>query len=272
MKELGKKGVLLLVAIILLGCALLGLSFAWYTKMTSASAVSFHLARWDFNAKVEIDSFEVDVYPYKTITGKNLAAPGTEGILAIELGALESDTDVAYSMFIDKSTMADEFKRRIFFFVNEKDGEGNVTVRDLSSSEDLLEGTITAGSETEVEICWRWVYDYDEFLERQSPDEFKVLTVLKSLSDTDFDLLITNNSPAALDSITISEEDAKILDDFFKGSRNYNFKKYWNDYKDAYEAHDDFDTQVGEHTALYEPQMTAIAYITGAEAKPVLDD
>ena len=86
MKELGKKGILLFVSLVLLCCVLLYVSFAWYTKMTSVGGMEFKAAKWDFSANYQVGDFTINVNKYSQDTiNPHLAAPGTEGWTVLNL-------------------------------------------------------------------------------------------------------------------------------------------------------------------------------------------
>lgn len=189
MKEIGKKGILLLVSVVLLCCVLLYMSFAWYTKMTSIGGMDFKAAKWDFAANYEVGDFAIDVNSYEETTiNPKLAAPGTEGSTGLTLRSENSDTAVSYVISVDKSTMAQSFQDRIFFYYIE-----NGTKKEFSldgANKSVLQGQILPNGEQEITIYWRWAYDYDEVLEKTDKVQHAAVQVLKGLSDQDLELFL----------------------------------------------------------------------------------
>ncbi len=165
------KVVLLGVALLLLLSSVVYLTAAWYTKMVSVSGMQFHAAEWDFTANFAIDELQINVYEYTTLSGTGRAAPGTRGEIPLQLGAWQSDTDVEYTISIDRGLMSEEFKKRIFFYY--EDATGNKVYFD-GSPEDLLKedqttqpekqlltGVIDISQNTQktVIIYWEWIYE-----------------------------------------------------------------------------------------------------------------
>lgn len=158
MGELKRKGILLLLSALTLVSAGAYLTFAWYTKMTSVSGMVFDAAQWEFTANYEVSDFEINVNSYSSISqvsGKRMAAPGTAGEIPIVLGAKNSNTDVDYEIWIDKSTMSPEFQERIYFY------KDKARTQKFESTSPIV-GTIPKGQETEVTIYWEWVYEFSD--------------------------------------------------------------------------------------------------------------
>jgi len=160
MTELKKKGILLAVSIVLLVSATLYLAFAWYTKMTSVSNIEFTAAKWDFRANYSSDSYEINVYNYPRTDASGLiveegkAAPGTAGFVPVLLSATSSETDVNYSITVDKSTMSKEFQERIYFY-----SDPLMRDTDILDSEHPLTGTIPHGQAVTAKVYWKWIYE-----------------------------------------------------------------------------------------------------------------
>lgn len=154
MGELKRRGILLLLSVLMLVSAGAYLTFAWYTKMTTVSGMEFHVAQWEFTANYEISDFQIEVMSYETLSGGK-AAPGTKGEIPIRLGADKSDTDVSYEIWIDQSKMSAEFQQRIYFY---KDQEMETPF--VASSP--ITGDIDYGTSKTVTIYWKWIYEYKD--------------------------------------------------------------------------------------------------------------
>lgn len=179
--DVRKKGILLIASFLLLLAAGVYMAFAWYTKMTSASDMTFDAARWEYSANYAVDDFSIGVYTSPIIdtdgdefvaivNGK--AAPGTKGFCPVVLSAEDSDAAVGYVLKVDKSTMSPEFQERIFFY---QDPAMTVPVgTDWGSTTEpgnVMTGTIPAGQSKTVNIYWKWVYDLDELTSLDSSIE-----------------------------------------------------------------------------------------------------
>ena len=154
MGELKRRGILLLLSVLMLVSAGAYLTFAWYTKMTSVSGMEFNVAQWEFTANYEISDFQIEVMSYETLAGGK-AAPGTKGEVPIRLGADKSDTDVSYEIWIDQSKMSAEFQQRIYFYKNEA-----MTIPFVANSP--ITGDILHGESETVTIYWKWIYEYKD--------------------------------------------------------------------------------------------------------------
>ena len=148
--NLKKKGILLVVSILLLIAAGLYFTLAWYTKMTSVGGLEFDVARWDYSANYSISDYTINVYTYSELTNKK-AAPGTAGVIPFLLSAEESDADVNVKLTIDKSTMSPEFQERIFFYEDEDMTE--------MITDNAIVRTVEKGKTLEVPIYWKWIYE-----------------------------------------------------------------------------------------------------------------
>ncbi len=156
------------VSLVLLLSSLIYMTWAWYTKMVSVAGMKFEVAKWDFTANYAMDDFYVNVDTYSAITGQH-AAPGTTGWVPLKLGAGQSDTDVSYEISIDRSTMSEDFRQRIFFYYFEKDENTNTDLKTYIGDSpkstdrkiDKIEGTIAKGDNGQsVTIYWEWIYQY----------------------------------------------------------------------------------------------------------------
>ncbi len=148
------------VGLLLLLSTLIYMTFAWYTKMVSVSGLKFDVAQWDFTANYAQDDFTVNVFNYSTLTSDKVA-PGASGYIPLRLGAGQSDTDVSYAISIDRSSMSEEFRARIFFYY--MDGSTKKYIGGSPTSPDAgkepIEGEIKKGTNSELMIYWEWIYE-----------------------------------------------------------------------------------------------------------------
>ncbi len=178
LKVLSFKVVLLGLAFVLALFSCIFMTVAWYTKMVSVSGLEFKTAEWDFTANYAVSGIVVNVYEYSTITDnpEPLAAPGTKGYIPLKLSAWQSDTDVSFTLLLDRKTMSEEFQKRIFFYYCTTTPGGN----EISNTETeykvylhgspitpgadqaIMEGTVPRGDSTEVYIFWEWLYEAPE--------------------------------------------------------------------------------------------------------------
>ncbi len=189
LKVLSLKVVLLGLAFVLALSSCIFMTVAWYTKMVSVSGLEFKTAEWDFTANYAVSGIVVNVYEYSTITNtpEPLAAPGTKGYIPLKLSAWQSDTDVSFTLLLDRKTMSEEFQKRIFFYYY-KDANGAISNVETgnkiylngspeapNADQVLMEGTVPRGNSTEVYIFWEWLYEAPEGAtdaEKKTWDEF----------------------------------------------------------------------------------------------------
>lgn len=164
---------MLAASLLLLLAAGVYMAYAWYTKNTSASEMSFNAARWEYSANFSTAPIELNISSMpithedgtegvSIVNGK--VAPGTEGYAPVILSAGESDVAVGYSLSVDKSLMSKEFKERIYFF---RDAEMTQPVSDSWGDADgngrtVITGILEPGETKTIILYWRWVYDAAE--------------------------------------------------------------------------------------------------------------
>ena len=183
MSDLKRKGILLLLSVLMLVSAGAYLTFAWYTKVTSVSGMEFDAAQWEFTANYEVSDFSLNVNSYTT-SNKGMAAPGTAGAIPIVLGATNSHTDVDYQIWIDKSTMSPEFQERIYFYYKDKDSEETK----LFLSDTPIKGTIKAKETYTEYIYWKWIYEAKDI-----PGRTTEVTAAEDLEFNTFDTAVGKN-------------------------------------------------------------------------------
>ena len=200
-KDIRKKGILLVASLLLLLAAGVYMAYAWYTKNTSASDMSFNAARWEYSANFSTEPIELNIcsMPVKYADGsegisivEGKAAPGTEGFAPIVLSAGESEIAVGYSLSVDKSLMSDEFKERIYFFQDEEmtqpagDNWGDTG----GNGRTVITGILEPGETKTIIIYWRWVYDAAEI---QNTAGGKRYTSMSSQEFDAFDTMVGSN-------------------------------------------------------------------------------
>ena len=168
MKVLAEKSILLIISIILLVLVIVMLTYAWFTRMTSVTDLQFDVARWDFSANYLEDDISLNVYRYTEVDNENgtLVAPGTSGEIPILLSAENSDTDIEYTIHVDKSYMSEEFQERLYFYEDEEMTKMivyNVTPKGDEVSN--VTGEIKAGGTKLVKVYWKWIYEFDDIPE-----------------------------------------------------------------------------------------------------------
>ncbi len=176
LKPLIFKVVLLGVSLAVVLAMCVYMTVAWYTKMVSVTGLEFKVAEWDFTANYAGDDIIVNVYEYSTINWsetEQLAAPGTAGYIPLKLGAWQSDTDVQFTLLMDRSTMSEDFQKRIFFYCW-GDADGNILNQEeegarkiylqgspenpTDTTQHVMTGYVNRSGETEVRVFWEWVY------------------------------------------------------------------------------------------------------------------
>lgn len=157
MNNLKKKGILLVVSILLLIAAGVYFTLAWYTKMTSVGDLEFDVARWDYSANYSLSDYTVNVYTYSQLNNKK-AAPGTAGVVPFLLSAEESDADIKIRLTIDKSTMSPEFQERIFFY-------SDPDMTEMLTADTPIIAIVKRGETLGVPVYWKWIYEFDDIPE-----------------------------------------------------------------------------------------------------------
>ena len=174
MRMIEQKFILLVLSLTLLVAVTFYATQAWFTKMTSVSGLRFDVAQWDFAANQLVDDRIVNVYQYASLANQ-VAAPGTAGIIPIELSATDSQTDIDYYITVDKSSMGEEFQDRIFFYFKDETG---LQKEFLNEGEDLA-GTLLRGQTKVITIYWKWIYELELIPEGQydayTPEQLSIM-------------------------------------------------------------------------------------------------
>lgn len=182
-RALRKKLLLMVSAGLMLLVVLVALGIAWYTRVGNVYSITFEVADYDLAVNRNVDDkFLLNVYEYAEVTNKKMA-PGTIGWLPLEISTEYSKVDVAYSIFIE-SQMATTIRKHFRFFVLKEtaattaDSEkietyhyGDAVAQDqlskydlevLNSPDDVIQGSMKAGSKETLCIYWEWYLDAED--------------------------------------------------------------------------------------------------------------
>ncbi len=124
MSTMKKKMILAGSSALLVILLVIGIAFAWYTRLVNVTGMTFDVAEFDVNATYVTDSVIINPYTYSEVE-EQLSAPGVMGVIPVKVYTTESnEVEVSYSLNIDNTTMATEFLDKIqFFYFIEEDGE-----------------------------------------------------------------------------------------------------------------------------------------------------
>lgn len=149
---------MLLIAVVIIG------TMAWYTRISNVTGMTMDVAEFDFNANYVEEDFIVSVDEYLNVASKK-AAPGTGGVIPIRLSTETSEVAANYSISLDFSEMADEFRNRIRFFYYTKEGESyvlhNIDPKNSLNTDSAIKGQVNYDQAVYEYIFWEWVYTLD---------------------------------------------------------------------------------------------------------------
>lgn len=147
---------LAIITVLLTIVLIFSLTVAWYTNVVQTGGLSFEAEKWNFDGQIELLSDE-------TVS----VSPGDEGTISLRV-ANPGDHLVTVSATVNKSSMDEEMRKRLYFYVDTQVERNSETVErayisGLSSytytvyphSELLLSDTVQNGPL----IKWMWVYD-----------------------------------------------------------------------------------------------------------------
>lgn len=128
---------------------------AWYTNVVQTSGLTFEAEAWGFEGDITIGNEGI------------VAAPGDDGIIELTVKN-NSDSVSAITVNVSKNTMADEMKKRLFFYVDTRVNQNGETMERVYLNR--MEGytyhvfnnsrlTLTEELSTAPQIKWEWVYD-----------------------------------------------------------------------------------------------------------------
>ena len=159
--SLKRKTLLLGVTFVLLIALIVAGTAAWYTRVSNVSGITMKVAEFDFNANFQSDDFQVNAFDFAAVDDFK-AAPGAGGVIPIEVNASESAVDVDYSIALNFSDMAPEFKKRIrFFYYTDENGDNILEEHTINPSDPNagIHGRMPSKGEKIEYLYWEWVYD-----------------------------------------------------------------------------------------------------------------
>ena len=163
--KLRRRGLALGAALALLVGVLIAGTVAWYTQLSNITGMTMNAAKIDIRANYVADTVIINAGDYLNVSEKK-AAPGTKGVIPIQLDAEGSEVAVDYTVSLNFSAMADEFKNRIrFYYYKEVDGttyEVTVDPATAAATASAISGNVALGVVNYEYIYWEWVYELDD--------------------------------------------------------------------------------------------------------------
>lgn len=154
-KRIRRQAGLALLTVVLTVVILFAMTSAWYTNIVQTNGLIFKAESWGFDGTIKVSEESI------------LASPGDKGLVELEVKNT-SDSISAISVNVNKTGMADEMQKRLFFYVDtqmNRDGETMDRVY-LNSYEgytytvfnkgDLI---LTEQASNAPQLKWQWVYD-----------------------------------------------------------------------------------------------------------------
>lgn len=147
---------LAIATVVLTIVLIFSLSVAWYTNVVQSGGLALNAEEWNFDGKIEL----LEDLPI-------VASPGDEGVIPLRI-TNDGEHIVAASATMDKSDMAEEMRKRLYFYVDTSMKRHDETVdRVFISEKSSYTYTIPAHSTLELSetvkngplIKWMWVYD-----------------------------------------------------------------------------------------------------------------
>ena len=147
---------LAIATVVLTIVLIFSLSVAWYTNVVQSGGLALNAEEWNFDGKIEL----LEDLPI-------VASPGDEGVIPLRI-TNDGEHIVAASATVDKSDMAEEMRKRLYFYVDTSMKRHDETVdRVFISEKSSYTYTIPAHSTLELSetvkngplIKWMWVYD-----------------------------------------------------------------------------------------------------------------
>lgn len=194
-------GTLAVVAVLLFA-----MTSAWYTNVSKVSGLKFKTESWGFDAdKIVISAESIS------------AAPGSTGIVPINIDNSEKNDKVKIYVTVSKKLMDYEMQKRIFFYADTSEVINGETVSKVyvgSTDDNYYEYTILPGQQlilsddyhNDVPIKWQWVYDMEGYYfhgtvgdDSVTADEF-LRPIEYDLDDAIFDIT-GNNATGKLESV-----------------------------------------------------------------------
>lgn len=155
-KSIYRRAFLALFLIVLTVVMLFAVTTAWYANVARTSELMFQVSTWGFNGQIWVDD-------QSAIT----AGPGDVGGIYLTMQN-ESDSAVNASVFMDKTDLTDDMKKRLFFYVDASEVQnGEVVEKQYLTTQNGYDYTMMGNSSLNLtptyhndsEIKWEWVYD-----------------------------------------------------------------------------------------------------------------
>ena len=290
--KLRRRGLALGAALALLVGVLIAGTVAWYTQLSNITGMTMKAAKIDIRANYVADTVIINAGDYLNVS-ENKAAPGTKGVIPIRLDAEGSEVDVDYTVSLNFSSMADEFKNRIrFYYYKEVDGttyEVTVDPATAAATASAISGTVTIDGENYEYIYWEWVYELDDDWfcsdgvwhykgEVDADDPLRVDVTLETEkaegAETLFNTLYpdTPASGGSQDDTVLS----KAIDDFDEfdsligtGEADEELTAHLNGETTTYQHNDEAEDDTVPKLKAYQQAMLVKLYVTGAQATPI---
>lgn len=239
----------LLVSIIIMGTT------AWYTKINDVSGITLNVAQFDFKADFTTEEFMLNAANYFA-TENNLCAPGTVGVIPIVL-TTSGDTAVTYSLGIDTSEMADEFKARIRFFYVDKESEKQVSLNEgdaISYTFNKDSGSPASGAPGSVTeyVYWEWVYELSEDKFYDYINKKWILT--NPVTGEHYYETVKSDGTVENPTTSVTLSSLYVYNNIDEAGQP-NYQKAYASTKAAVEAFNDFDYKVG--TGVFDKEFTS---------------
>ena len=154
-KNIARQALLAGLTVVLTIVILFAMTSAWYTNIVQTSGLTFEAESWGFDGQITVNEDAI------------VAAPGEEGLVHLEVKNTSSNVS-AISVNVNKETMEEDMRKRLFFYVDthmNRDGETMERVY-LNMQESYTYTVFSKGTLTLTEkisnapqLKWQWVYD-----------------------------------------------------------------------------------------------------------------
>lgn len=154
-KNITRQAMLAGLTVVLTIVILFAMTSAWYTNIVQTSGLVFEAESWGFDGQITVNESPI------------VAAPGEEGTVHLEVQNTSTNIS-AISVNVNKQTMDEEMRKRLFFYVDthmNRDGETMERVY-LNNQEGYTytvfsNGTLTLTDKAAnaPQLKWQWVYD-----------------------------------------------------------------------------------------------------------------
>lgn len=174
----------LIIAVILI----FAMTSAWYTNVSKVSSLTFKAEAWGFDPeKIEVSDTEVVV------------APGTSGVVPLQIDNSESRDSVKIYVTASKLQMNAGLRNRIFFFADTAEVSNGETMSRIylgSTDDNAFSYTLMPGQKlilsddyySDVPVKWEWVYDMVGYYFRGTVTEENNVIIDEYLRPISYDL------------------------------------------------------------------------------------